>query len=82
MASNGKKIKHNCLEAQASINTTSTAQWIESGFSVPWFVSSYDHLEHPDTCTTLALPILWVRIETLQHIKGLGSIVKLTHLYK
>lgn len=43
-------------------------------------VASYDELKDANTRSPLAFPIFWVGVESLQHIKGLGSIVELAHL--
>ena len=45
-----------------------------------WFMVRHDHLEHSHACASLAFPILRIRIQTLQNVKGLSSVVKLTHL--
>lgn len=50
--------------------------------SLPWFVTRYDHLEYTYTGPSFSFPVLGIRIKSLQHIKGLGSIVKLSHLQR
>lgn len=50
--------------------------------SLPWFVARYDHLEYTYTGPSFSFPVLGIRIKSLQHIKGLGSIVKLSHLHR
>lgn len=50
--------------------------------SLPWFVARYDHLEYTYTGPSFSFPVLRIRIKSLQHIKGLGSIVKLSHLQR
>lgn len=50
--------------------------------SLPWFVARYDHLEYAYTGPSFSFPVLGIRIKSLQHIKGLGSIVKLSHLHR
>eukprot|EP00002_Diphylleia_rotans_P017204 TRINITY_DN333_c0_g1_i3.p1 TRINITY_DN333_c0_g1~~TRINITY_DN333_c0_g1_i3.p1 ORF type:complete len:150 (-),score=22.20 TRINITY_DN333_c0_g1_i3:29-478(-) len=44
------------------------------------FMACYYLLEDAHTSTTLAFPIFWIWIEPLQHVEGLGRVVKLSDL--
>ena len=46
----------------------------------PWFVASNDLLKYSNTRSSFTFPILWVWIQSLQHIKCFSSIIELTHL--
>lgn len=48
----------------------------------PWFVTSDDLLKDAHTRPSLSFPVLWVRVQSLQNVKGFSSIVELTHLWK
>ena len=48
----------------------------------PGFMTSDDLLEDSNTGPSLSFPVLWVRVQSLQHIKRFSSVVELTHLWR
>lgn len=45
-------------------------------------MTSDDLLEYSNTGPSLSFPVLWVRVQSLQHIKRFSSVVELTHLWR
>ena len=45
-------------------------------------MTSDDLLEDSNTGPSLSFPVLWVRVQSLQHIKRFSSVVELTHLWR
>lgn len=47
---------------------------------LPWFVPSDDLLKYSNASSSFSFPVLWIRIQSLQHVKRFRSIIELAHL--
>ena len=50
--------------------------------SLPWFVSSDDHLKYSHACASLPIPKLWIRVQSLEDVESFRCVIELTHLWK